>query len=153
VAIACPDDRSWQALAGAMGRPDLVADAGLATLPGRLERRRELDETVAAWTASRTAAEVQDCLQAVGVAAHELLDSAGCWADPQLHHRGHFQELSHPHHGTVRVQGPRLHFSRTVSSVSRAAPPLGEDTFDVLHELLGYDADHIAELAAAEVLE
>jgi crotonobetainyl-CoA:carnitine CoA-transferase CaiB-like acyl-CoA transferase len=87
------------------------------------------------------------------VAAHELLDSAGCWADPQLHHRGHFQELSHPHHGTVRVQGPRLHFSRTVSSVSRAAPPLGEDTFDVLHELLGYDADHIAELAAAEVLE
>ncbi|MEA3213946.1 MAG: hypothetical protein QOJ19_102, partial [Acidimicrobiia bacterium] len=153
VAIACPDDRSWQALAGAMGRADLAGDPALATLAGRIEQRRELDEAVAAWTSSLTAAEVQDCLQALGVPAHELLDSAGCWADPQLQHRGHFQELSHPLHGTVRVQGPRLHFSRTATSVHRAAPPLGEDTFEVLHDLLGYDDDRIAELAAAEVLE
>jgi crotonobetainyl-CoA:carnitine CoA-transferase CaiB-like acyl-CoA transferase len=35
----------------------------------------------------------------------------------------------------------------------RAAPPIGEDTFAVLNDLLGYDADKIADLAAAEVLE
>ena len=51
------------------------------------------------------------------------------------------------------MQGPRLRFSRTTCSTGRAAPPIGEDTFAVLSDLLGYDTDRIAELAAAEVLE
>ena len=38
-------------------------------------------------------------------------------------------------------------------STEPAAPPIGEDTFMVLSELLGYDADRIADLAAAEALE
>jgi len=51
------------------------------------------------------------------------------------------------------VQGPRLRFSRTACSTERAAPPIGEDTFAVLADLLGYDADRIADLAAVEALE
>ena len=85
--------------------------------------------------------------------AHRVLDSAGCWEDEQLRHRGHFQALPHPRFGEVLVQGPRLRFSRTACSTERAAPPIGEDTFMVLSELLGYDADRIADLAAAEALE
>jgi crotonobetainyl-CoA:carnitine CoA-transferase CaiB-like acyl-CoA transferase len=153
VAVACTADGQWPGLARTIGRPDLADDPALATASGRLARRRELDEAVAAWTRTIEGGEVEARLQAVGVPAHQLLDSAGCWADPQLEHRGHFQPLAHPRHGEVIVQGPRLAFSRTRCSTRRAAPPIGEDTFSVLSELLGYDDDRIADLAAAEILE
>jgi crotonobetainyl-CoA:carnitine CoA-transferase CaiB-like acyl-CoA transferase len=153
VAVACTADAQWPALAAAIGRPDLAADPSLATAAGRRARRRELDAVVEAWTSAREGADVEAALQATGVPAHRVLDAAGCWDDPQFAHRGHFQPLPHPRLGEVLVQGPRLHFSRTRCCTERAAPPIGEDTFSVLSDLLGYDADRIADLAAAEVLE
>ncbi|MFN0026027.1 MAG: CaiB/BaiF CoA transferase family protein [Acidimicrobiales bacterium] len=152
VAIAVTTDEQWRALAVVMGRDDLAEQAAFAGAEGRLGRRRELDAVVSAWTSGRTAAAVEEALQAVGVPAHRVADSAGCWADPQLDHRGHFQRLSHPHHGEVQVQGPRLRFSRSVCATTRAAPPIGEDSFEVLTDLLGYGADRVADLAVAEVL-
>jgi crotonobetainyl-CoA:carnitine CoA-transferase CaiB-like acyl-CoA transferase len=153
VAVACTADEQWPPLAAALGRPDLAADPELATAAGRRARRRELDDALATWTATRKAADIEAALQADGIPVHEVLDSAGCWEDAQLAHRDHFQRLAHPRHGEVVVQGPRLRFSRSRCSTGRAAPPIGEDTFTVLSELLGYDTDRVADLAAAEVLE
>ena len=49
--------------------------------------------------------------------------------------------------------GTGIQLSRTPADSSRAGPCLGEHSFEVLHDLLGYDVDHIADLAAAELLE
>ncbi|MEZ5235062.1 MAG: hypothetical protein R2749_20525 [Acidimicrobiales bacterium] len=43
--------------------------------------------------------------------------------------------------------------SRTPASVTRGGPVYGQDNFEVLTEILGYDTDRIADLAVAEVLE
>jgi crotonobetainyl-CoA:carnitine CoA-transferase CaiB-like acyl-CoA transferase len=43
--------------------------------------------------------------------------------------------------------------SRTPSRVETRAPFLGEHTWEILAEILGYDGERIAELAAAELLE
>ena len=43
--------------------------------------------------------------------------------------------------------------SRTPGEVTHAGPVLGEHTFEILTEHLGYDSDRIAELAIAELLE
>lgn len=153
VAIACTSDAQWQALAGLMGREDLGARADLASSDGRLAARDELDAAVSAWTASRDVETAEVALIGAGVAAHRLTDSAACWADPQLAHRGQFQRLTHPHHGEVAVQGPRLSFSRTQPLTGHAAPPIGEDTFRVLTEFLGYDPERVADLYAEQVLQ
>ena len=42
---------------------------------------------------------------------------------------------------------------RTPVTSYRAAPTLGQDAFEILTELLGYDVDRVADLAAAELLE
>ncbi len=55
--------------------------------------------------------------------------------------------------GTAWVENSRFRFSRTPAVVRRAGAPIGEDTYAVLHDLLGYDDDRIADLAAAELLE
>jgi benzylsuccinate CoA-transferase BbsF subunit len=92
-------------------------------------------------------------LQNEGVAAHVVQNSPEFAADPQVAHRGHFVEVPHAKQGTTVVEGTRFRLSRTPAKVTHGAPTFGEHTFDVLTELLGYDGDRIADLAAAELLE
>ncbi len=148
VAIACRDDADWQALAPLLDRADL---AGLTT-DERLARNDELDAVVAAWTASRDRYDVQHLLQSAAVPAHAVQSTRECLADPQLLHRGHFVELEHPNRRCI-TEASRFRLSRTPVGPEVRAPMIGEHTFEVLSELLGYDVDRIADLAAAEVLE
>lgn len=152
VAIACQDDARWLGLCDVIARPDLAADTSLADAAGRRAERRRLDEAVSAWTAALPAAEAARRCQERGIAAYEVQTSAACLADPQLQARGHFVQLDHPDRLCL-VEATRFRMSRTPGAPQRRAPFLGEHTFEVLSEVLGYDEDRIAELAAAEVLE
>ncbi|MFN0089346.1 MAG: CaiB/BaiF CoA transferase family protein, partial [Acidimicrobiales bacterium] len=148
-AIACETDEQHRALCAVIGAAGL---AGLAAAE-RVARRRELDAVIEAWTAARPAAEVEAALVAAGVPAHRVQDSALCVEDPQLVHRGHFVRVPHPLHGETWVENSRLHLHRTPARVERPGPTFGQDAWEILSELLGYDDERIAELAAAEALE
>jgi crotonobetainyl-CoA:carnitine CoA-transferase CaiB-like acyl-CoA transferase len=50
------------------------------------------------------------------------------------------------------IEGPRLRLSRTPGHTTQGAPTLGQHTWEVLSQILGYDDSRIADLAAAEVL-
>ncbi|MFN0089485.1 MAG: CaiB/BaiF CoA transferase family protein [Acidimicrobiales bacterium] len=151
VAIACTTDEQWRALAEEMGRVDLASDAALATAAGRLARRRQLDDAVAAWTCGLDEADVTARLIARGVPAHVVQNSAECVADPQLAHRGHFVTVPHSVIGEHTIEGARVALSRTPAQITTGGPALNEHLFEVLHDLLGYDEDRIAELIAREV--
>ncbi|MCH8850790.1 MAG: CoA transferase [Chloroflexi bacterium] len=153
IAIAVAGDDEWRALARVIGRAELAGDARYATARARLARRRELDEIVAAWTEQRDAIEAEALLQSNGIAASVVQDSHAVYADPQLAHRDAFVPIDHALHGTTFIEGSHFRLSRTPAAVERPAPMLGEHNAYVLEELLGYDADKIAELVAAGVLE
>ncbi|MYD53989.1 MAG: CoA transferase [Chloroflexi bacterium] len=105
------------------------------------------------WTASRTAEEAMNTLQAFGVPAHAVQDSAACFADPQLQHRNHFVELAHPTQGKSVVEGARIVFDRTPAGRPQVAPTMGADNDSVLRELLGYSDERIVELVASGALQ
>lgn len=150
VAIACTDDTQWQRLADEIGRQDL---RGLGNAE-RLSRGSEIDEAISQWTLSIEAEEAQARLQKVGVAAHQVQNSPECAVDPQLAARGGWMvPASHEVMGTVLVGASPIRLSRTPAQLATAGPTLGQHTFEVLTDLLGYDSDRIAGLAAAEVLE
>jgi crotonobetainyl-CoA:carnitine CoA-transferase CaiB-like acyl-CoA transferase len=132
VAIACEDDLQRAALAAVIGATTAAA--------------------VEAWTATRSAAEVEDALQAVGVPVHGVQNSTACWHDPQLVHRGHYLRVGHPVHGQCVVEGARVVLSRTPAVVRRANPRMGEHNDHVLRDLLGYDEDHVTDLVIAGAL-
>ena len=148
VAVACAEDQQWQALAKQLGRSDL---AGL-TLAERLARQDELDELIGAWTVLQGPAEAQAVLQAIGVAAHQVQNSAECLADPQLAHRGQYVTVEHSLLGNVVIEGPRFHLSRTPGRTSTPGPTYGQHTERILSELLGYNEDQITELVIAGAL-
>ena len=152
VAIACQDDDAFRSLCTLLGRSDLGDDPALQHAAGRLGQRARLDEAVAGWTAQHEPDTVMTRCQEAGVAAHTVQRSPDCLADPQFAARGHFVELEHPNRYCV-VEATRFRLSRTPGYPRRHAPLLGEHTFEVLTDLLGYDGDRIAELAVAELLE
>lgn len=152
VALAVAGEQQWQDLCAAMGRSDLAADPRYTTLAARLAHQEELDSLIAAWTASRPAAEIESLLQARGIAASVVLDSAGLGTNPQLLHRGHFVGLAHPEHGTTTLEGSRFILSRTPARVGGAVPALGGDNHQVLTEILGYSDDRVSELVVEGAL-
>ena len=108
---------------------------------------------VAAWTLALEPGEAEQRCQAAGVAAHRVQNAPELAADPQLAHLGHWVEVEHSIHGPTLVEAARFRMSRTPIGPRRGGPTLGEHTFDVLTEQLGYDGDRIADLAAAEAFD
>ncbi len=151
VAIACENDQQWRSLCDVAGLgkefdPELDAT-------GRRALRTEIDEAISKWTQTLDGQAAQQKLQEAGVAAHIVHNSESLSQDPQLGARNHFRELPHSANGTMWVEGPRFAMSRSTDVLDRAGPSYGEHTFLVLEELLGYDADRVADLAVAQVLE
>lgn len=149
IAISCADDHQWTALAEAMEREELAS----LTKEERRRRHDELDALISEWTQNYNGNELMERLQAKGVAAHTVQNSPELLTDPQMKHRGLFAQVIHASHEPFYVDGPRFQLSRTPGEVTHAGPVLGEHTFEILTEHLGYDSDRIAELAIAELLE
>lgn len=152
VALAVHDDVQFAALARVVEQPGLATDARFATAAARREHRAALDAIVTAWTSERDLFAIEAALQDAGIAASVCATSADMLADPQLVHREHFRELSHPTYGTTPVEGSRFRLSRTPAVVEGPAPTLGRDNQWVLETLLGYSEDRITELVVAGAL-
>lgn len=148
VAIAARDDDDWQCLCDTIERPDFANDPRFATRAKRVENAEALDSALAAWTTKITPAEAEQRLQAVGVPAHEVVYAA----DEQLRDRGHIVEAPLDGLGPVWIESTRSVLSRTPACVTRAAPTQGQDTDDVLSEVLGYTDARIDVLRKGGVL-
>jgi crotonobetainyl-CoA:carnitine CoA-transferase CaiB-like acyl-CoA transferase len=143
VAIAVRDDRDWRELCAELQRDDLIS---------RRAERELVTRALGAWCAERDAAAIERALQARGVPAHEVLDTARLYECPQLHHRGHWIECEHSIYQTTFVESGRLKLSALEPLKPKAALHFGRDNERVLKGILGYGDDRIAELAAKGVL-
>lgn len=152
-AIAVGSDEQWQAFRSAIGSPTWADDEGFVSLEGRKLHEDELDERVERWTLERTPEQVMHELQAAGVPAgavqrgEELLEH-----DPQLRHRGFWRELDHPVIGPHRVPQHAFRLSNAPCELRRSRLT-GEDTDEVLREVLGMSDEQITELAIANILQ
>ncbi len=152
VAIACFTDEHWNALVSVMGSPAWAADPRFATLEGRRAAAEELDERIGEWSRSHTSHDIFDWLQPA-VPAGPVHNQSDLFADPQIQHRGYFVELEHPVMGPVPYNGMQATMSNTPAWLRKASPTVGEDSFLVLEEILGYSPDRVGELVAAGAIE
>ena len=150
LAITVTADAEWAALGRVAGSPAWAADARFATHDARLKHLDEIDELLAAWTASYTASELAAWLQEAGVPAYPVLDNFSLVADPQVRDRRFYQVRRSSRFGRDLFTGHPMHFSETPGDVDRAGPILGEDTEPVLRDVCGYGDDEIASLIEAQ---
>ncbi len=147
-AIAIDSDAQWRALRAALGEPDWARDPALDAVEARLARHDELDAALADWTRTRAAAQVMETLAAAGVPAGVVQRSSDLLRDPQLAQRGFHVELDHAEMGRIPYSGRQFRIDGQPGGPRGAAPTLGGDSYEVLHDLLGLDDERIAQLLA-----
>ncbi len=147
VTLGAANKRTWERLAQALGRPDLVDRPEYAEAEDRVRNRRRLAEEIEAITARQPRAHWMQVLEDAGVPCGPILDYEEVFADPHVRERGMVQEMDHPEGGRVRVVGPAVKLSETPARLRRPSPRLGEHTAEVLREI-GYSDAEIQDLAA-----
>ncbi len=153
VAISITDDEAWSRFRDALGDPGWARGAVLDSVLGRLANHDAIDTAIEVWTSQRTEDEVEELLLAAGVAAAKVQRSRDLLADPQYAHRGFYHRLEHAEVGPLPYAGHSYRIEGYRHGPRSAAPTLGEHTFEVLTDILGFDVDEVAEIAATGCLE
>ncbi len=143
-AIAVDTDAQWQRLCEVMGRQDLSADEALAANSGRLAAHDAIDEAIAAWTREQDSTAIMHRLQTAGVPAGVVQRSSELLKDPQYAHRNFYRYYDHPVMGHIPYAGHQYRISNYDNAPRSPAPTLGQHSFEILSDFLGYDDGQIA---------
>ncbi|MEG9224715.1 CaiB/BaiF CoA transferase family protein [Aeromicrobium sp. Sec7.5] len=153
IAIAVFSDDDWKSLQVAMGDPAWAGEPRFATAADRVAHHDELDVLLAGWTRDQGKHDLMEKLQRAGIAAGAVQNAQDLAEhDPQIAARGTFFELDHPVIGPALFEGFPGQLGTSRPDHWRSAPLLGEDNDFVFGELLGRDADTLAQLAAEGVI-
>jgi formyl-CoA transferase len=151
VFVMCSQVHMWEAMARAIGRPDLVDDPRFHEDAPRLANAAELYKIVAEWTRTRTKHEAMTILGEAGVPVGKNFDTRDLFTDKHLNERGFVKTLDHPEHGEIRVLGFAPRMSGSEVPIQRA-PLMGEHSEEILASDLGLEATRLEELRITGVI-
>jgi formyl-CoA transferase len=144
-------DGHWRRLLCAIDREELISDPRFVSVSDRAEHAAELNTIIETWTRQRTKVEVMETLGRAGVPAGAVFDTLELLDDPFLRERGTFATVQHPVRGDFTMPAWPVKMSESVVAV-KSAPLLGQDNATVYGELLGCNAQRLAELHQAKVI-
>jgi formyl-CoA transferase len=144
VMIGANQDTVFARFCEAMGEPALASDARYRDHQARGENQRELDERIAAWTATVGTRELLDRLEKYGVPSGLIYKTSDMLEDPHFAARDAIVNTRHPRFGTLRMQNVAPRLSLTPGSVRTPAPEMGQHNDEVYGDLLGLDAAALA---------
>jgi crotonobetainyl-CoA:carnitine CoA-transferase CaiB-like acyl-CoA transferase len=150
--IAVFNDRFWQGFCRAMERNDWQHDPRFHKNGDRVANRADLEPLLVAAFRARPTAEWLDRLNREGVPAAPIQRVHEVLADEQVRHREMVTDMDHPVHGRMPTLGTPIKVDGVVKLT--VAPParLGQDTDDVLRDVVGYTAERIAGLRRSGVI-
>ncbi len=152
VIIAIGNDGQFQRFCKEADCLHLATDARYLTNPDRNTNRTGLIAEMEKIITSRTSRQWIESLQKVGVPCGPINTIEEVFEDPQVQHRGMKIELEHPVSGKVTGVANPIKFSETPIEYRKAPPLLGEDTNEVLREVLGKSESEIQALKKKNIV-
>jgi crotonobetainyl-CoA:carnitine CoA-transferase CaiB-like acyl-CoA transferase len=150
--LAVGNDGQWQRFCTCAGREDLAADARFSTNALRVENRTTLVLQIEEVLRSRTTAEWEKLLLAAGVPHAPVWNYAQLFNHPQTAARGLRLTVHDPQGRPVDLVGTPFHITGAKLPPVTSPPTLGQETDQVLQELLGLDAKRLGELRRQGVI-
>jgi crotonobetainyl-CoA:carnitine CoA-transferase CaiB-like acyl-CoA transferase len=136
----------FRALMETMGRPELADDPRFTSNDARMANVEALEDHIADWTRTLTAAAVLAKLQAIGVPSAKVARVSELVVNPHLEHRGQIIHMEHPKAGSVPMQGFSVHFGDSPMRLNHPPPMLGQHTDAILEEWLAMTGDQVGAL-------
>ncbi len=151
VAIAIAADDEFAKLCEVLGVSSMASDPKFARLSGRLANLDELEREIAARTRNFDRDELVAKLRERDLAVGPVYSTPELVNDPAFAESGMLVKLMHAEVGERVVPGIPVRFG-AIDLDYRGAPMIGENTGQVLTDLLGYSSEEIARLKEAKVL-
>lgn len=145
-------DKQMQALANAIGQPELAADPRFATVASRARNQKQLEQILNEFVRTRTRSDLWRILSKAGISSGPVLSVGEAIEDEHLQARGAFVDMEHPTNGRIRILAPWIRFSDSVCESHSPAPTVGQHNREVYGGLLGLSDEEISALDARGVI-
>jgi crotonobetainyl-CoA:carnitine CoA-transferase CaiB-like acyl-CoA transferase len=146
-------DRYWPTFCTAIDRVELLTDPRFHSMAARRQNVEELVALLDAVFATRTRDAWEQHFANAGDLIWERVQTVlDLPHDPQVIANKYLTEFEHPVLGRTTWHQTPVSYSQTPVSTRKMAPQHGEDTQDILHNLLGYSPEDITALQEAKVI-
>ena len=152
IILAVGNDGQFRRFCELADQPHLAQDPRFVANRGRVKHRAQLIEALALLMKSKNTDDWLNLLEPEGIPCGRINSIDETLNDPQVIHRQMRTQALHSSLGEINLLGSPLKLSETPGEVRRAPPVLGEDTDQVLREVLGYEDSAIRGLHADGVV-
>jgi crotonobetainyl-CoA:carnitine CoA-transferase CaiB-like acyl-CoA transferase len=138
-----------------IGRPELASDERFATPTARRQNWPAFAQILREWLDRFGSVEqAVATLSAARIPSVPMLSPEEIVCHPQIVHRSVFPEVQHPTRGPVRITASPFQVDqRPVGPAGSAPYRVGENTREILSDVLGYSADRVEHLQRERVVE
>ncbi len=139
ILIATFNDREFIRLAAALGHPEWSSGEEYSRNGARVANREKLRADVTEALKGKTKQQWVELLNAATVSCGPINTIRDLETDPHVIARGMIRQIEHPTHGPIRFAASPFRMSATPVSYRVAPPDVGEQTDEVLADLLDLD--------------
>ncbi len=137
VCIVAAGDGLFPRLAKVMGREDLLHDERFGDFRARVANADAINQIVADWARTRSAADIEAQLVAAEVPVSRAYSIADIFADPHYAARQDIVTVDDPVAGPLKMSAVYPRLSETPGRIQSGAPELGAHNREIYGELLG----------------
>lgn len=148
IAFSAATDAEFARLSTVANHQEWAADERFLSPSDRKRHEAELDELIAAWTATHDAFELEVILQRAGITAGAVRTANDLLVFQHVRERGVLEAVHHPEAGTHDQVTVPWRLSRTPGTRVRYSPLFGEHSREVFHHLLATTDEEYEELEA-----
>jgi CoA:oxalate CoA-transferase len=142
----------WPIFCSVIGRLDIIDDPRFESGWLRTQNYAILEPIMNAALKTKTTQEWLKDFEAVSIPCGPVNTIAQVAADPQVAHRNMIVEVQHPKSGNFKVVNSPVKLSRTPGNVKKGAPELGENTEEVLKQMLGVTDSEIKAMREQNII-
>ena len=150
--IAVGNDGQWHRFCQAVGRTEWSEDVRFQTNDARVRHRSVLVPMLAALLKTETTRHWQDLLSAGDVPHAPVWTYDDLFGHPQAAARGLSVQVRDPEGRPVNLIGTPFHISGATLPAPACPPTIGQNTEEVLRQILGVDVDRLAALRQAGII-
>lgn len=152
IVLVTSSDRTFERLAVAMNRQDMLEDEKFYTNKVRLENFDLTNGIVSDFVKTLNRDELQSLLDEHGVPISPINSIEDIFENPQFKSRENIVEIDHPRLGSIKMPGIVPKFSETPGAIRNVGPDLSEHTDQILKDLIGLSESEIVELKNKKIV-